>query len=90
MGWLLLGSDGRVDIEVMADKVRVDLGGIAGIPCKYINISFKKLNQLLLLLKRQLSPYPKEFLQVTTNNHLFQIFAFRLLDSCVRGQNRSP
>ena len=68
---MLLGSDGRVDIEVMADKGWVDLGGIAGILCKYVNISFKELNQLLLLLKRQLSPYSKEFLLVTINNHLF-------------------
>ena len=71
MGWLLLGSDGRVDIEVMTNEGWVNLEGIAGIPCKYINISFKKLNQLLLLLKRQLSPYPKEFLRVAANNHLF-------------------
>ena len=71
MWWLLLGSDGQVDIEVMKDESWVNPGGIAGIPCKYINISFKKLNQLLLLLKRQLSPYPKEFLRVAANNPLF-------------------
>ena len=68
---MLLGSDGRVDIEVITDEGWVDPEGIAGISCKYINISFKKLNQLLLLLKRQLSLYLKEFLQVATNSHLF-------------------
>ena len=52
--------------------------------------SFEKLNQLLLLLKGQLSSYPKELLLVTTNNHLLQIFAFRLLNSRIRGRNRGP
>ena len=70
MGWLLLGGDGWVDIEVMTDEGWVDPGAIAGIPYKYVNISFKELNQLLLLLKRQLSPYSKEFLRVAANNHL--------------------
>ena len=75
---------------MMIDEGWVNPESIAGILCKYINISFEKLNQLLLLLKRQLSPYPKEFLRVTTNNHLLQIFAFRLFGSCVRGRNRGP
>ena len=70
MGWLLLGSDGRIEIEVMADEGWVDPGGVVGIPCKYVNIPLKELNQLLLLLKRQLSPYSKEFLRVAANNHL--------------------
>ena len=68
---MLLGSDGRVDIEVMEDEGWVNPGGIAGILCKYVNISFKELNQLPFLLKRQLSPYSEEFLRVAANNHLF-------------------
>ena len=71
MGWLLLGGDGWVDIEVMTDEGWVDPGAIAGISYKYVNISFKELNQLLLLLNRQLSPYSEEFLRVAANNHLF-------------------
>ena len=70
---------------MMADEGWVNSGGIAGIPCKHVNISFKKLNQLLLFLKMQLSPYSEEFLWVVANNHLFQIFAFRLLGRIVRG-----
>ena len=84
MGWLLLGSDGRVDIEMVTDEGWINPWSIAGILCKYVNISFEKLNQLLLLLKRQLSPYSKELLWVTTNNHLLQIFAFRLFGSRIR------
>jgi len=53
---LLLGNDGRVDIEVMADEGWVDPKGVAGILCKYVNIPFKELNQFLFLLERQLSP----------------------------------
>ena len=67
-GWLLLGNDGRVDIEVMAYEGGVDLRGVAGIPCKYVNIPFKKLNQLLFLLKRQPSPYSEELLRVVIND----------------------
>jgi len=85
---LFLGNDGRVDIEVMADKGWVDPRGVAGIPCKYVNIPFKELDQLLFLWERQPSPYSEELLRVVTNNHLFQVFAFRLPGSCVRGQNR--
>ena len=48
---MLRGNDGRVDIEVMADEGWVDPGGVAGIPYKYVNIRFKELNQLFLLLK---------------------------------------
>ena len=70
MGWLLLGSDGRVNIDMVTDEGWINPESIVGIPCKYVNIAFEKLNQLLLLLKRQLSPYPKELLRVTTNNHL--------------------
>ena len=68
---MLLGNDSRVDIEVMADEGWVDPGGVVGIPCKYVNIPLKELNQLLLLLKGQLGPYSEELLRVVVNNHLF-------------------
>ena len=73
---------------MVTDEGWIDPRGITGIPCEYINVSFKKLNQLLLLLKRQLSPYPKEFLQVAANNHFFQVFAFRLVSGWVMGRSR--
>ena len=38
---------------------------IAGVPCKYVNISFEKLNQLFLLLRGKLSPYLKNFFVVS-------------------------
>ena len=85
---MFLGNDCRVDIEVVADEGQVDPGGIAGIPCKYVNISFQELNQFLFLLERQPSPYSEELLRVVVNDHLFQVFAFRVLGGCVRGQNR--
>ena len=69
-GWLLLRSDGRVNIEMVTDEGWINPRGITGILCKHVNISFEKLNQLLFLLKRQLSPYPKELLRVTINDHL--------------------
>ena len=85
---LLLGNDGRVDIEMVTDEGRVDPGSIAGVLGKHIDVSFEELNQFLLLLKRQLSPYPKEFLRIAAYNYFFQVFAFRLIGGCVRGQSR--
>ena len=76
---MLLGNDGRVDIEMVIDEGRVDPGSIAGIPGEHIDVSFEELNQFLLLLKRQLSPYLKELLLIAANNHFFQVFAFRLV-----------
>ena len=69
-GWLLLGSDGRVDVEMVADEGWVNSWSIAGVLCKHANIPFEKFNQLFLLLRRQLSPYLKEFLRVTPDDHL--------------------
>ena len=85
---MLLGNDGRVDIEMVIDEGRVDPESIAGIPGKHTDVSFEELNQFLLLLKRQLSPYPKELLRIAANNHFFQVFAFRLVGDRVRGRSQ--
>ena len=69
-GWLLLGSDGRVNIETVTDEGWINSWSIVSVLCKYVNISFEKLNQLFLLLRGQLSPYLKELLWGTTNDHL--------------------
>ena len=61
---------------MVADEVWVDPWGVTGVPCKYVDVSFKKLDQLSFLLRRQPGPYLKEFLHVTFNDHSFQIFAF--------------
>ena len=42
----------------------IDFWSIADVPCKYVNISFEKLNKLFLLLRGRLSPYLKELLGV--------------------------
>ena len=67
---LLFRGDGKVDVEVVADKGWVNSWSIASILCKHIDIPFEKFDQLFLLLKRQLGPYLKEFLEVTLNDHL--------------------
>ena len=60
--WLLFGSDGRVDIEMVTDEGWVNSWSIANVLCKYVKISFEKFDQLFLLLRGQLSPYLKELL----------------------------
>ena len=65
-GWvlrrLLLGNDGWVNVQMMADKIRVHPWGLINVPCKHINVSFEEYQQLFLLLRRQLSPDLKELL----------------------------
>ena len=73
---------------MVTDEGQVDLGSIAGVPGKHIDVSFEELNQFLILLKRQLSPYSKEFLRITTYNYFFQVFAFCLVGGCVMGRSR--
>ena len=60
--WLLFEGDGRVDVEVVVDEGWVNSWSISGVLCKHIDIPLKKLDQLSLLLRRQLGPYLKEFL----------------------------
>ena len=78
---MLLGGNGGVDIEVVANEVWVDPWGVTGILCKHVDVPFEKLDQLFFLLRRQPGPYLKELLGIATNDHSFQIFAFCLL-SC--------
>ena len=42
--WLLSRSDGGIDVQVMADKIRINSRGFAGIPGKYVNIVSKEFN----------------------------------------------
>ena len=63
---------------MMADEIRVHPQGLISILCKHINVSSKEVQQLFLLLRRQLSPDLKELLRITTYNKFFQILAFRL------------
>ena len=65
---------------MIADEVRIHPWGFVSVPCKYINISPKKLYQLFLLLRRQLSSDFKKLLRIITYNNFIQILAFRLLD----------
>ena len=69
-GMAAFWSDGRIDVEVVADEGWVNSWSITGIPCKHVNIPFEKFDQLFLLLRRLLSPYLKEFLRVTPDVHL--------------------
>ena len=50
-------------MEVVADEGWVDPWSVAGVPCKHVGIPLEKLDQLFLLLRRQLGPYLKEFLR---------------------------
>ena len=76
---MLLGGNGGVDIEVVADEVWVDPWSVTGIPCKHVNVPFEKQDQLFFLLRRQPGAYLKELLCVASDDHFFQIFAFCLI-----------
>ena len=41
---MLSRSDGRVDIQVMADKVRINSKGFASVPGKYVDIVSEEFN----------------------------------------------
>ena len=69
---------------MVADEVWVDPWSVTGVPRKHVGISLKKLDQLFLLLRRQLGPYLKEFLCVVPDNHPLQVFAFYLLGDCLK------
>ena len=56
---------------MVADEVWVDPWSVTGVPCKHVDISFEKLDQLFLLLRRQLGPYLKELLCVASDDHSF-------------------
>ena len=49
-----------VDIEMVADEGWVNSWSIASVPCKHVDIPLEKLDQLFLLLRRQLGPYLKD------------------------------
>ena len=76
---LLLGSDGWVNVQMIADEIRVHPRGLISVPCKHINVSFEEYQQLFLLLRRQLSPDLKELLRIITYEKIFQILTFLLL-----------
>ena len=42
--WLLSRSDGGVDIQVMANKIRINSKGFASVPGKYVNIVSEEFN----------------------------------------------
>ena len=70
VGWLFLGGDGWVDIEMGTDECWVNPWSIAGSHANTSIFFFKKLDQPFLLLRRQLSPYLKELPVGTTNDYL--------------------
>ena len=41
---MLSRSDGRVDIQVMTDKVKINSRGFASVPGKYVNIVSEEVN----------------------------------------------
>ena len=41
---MLFRSDGRVDVQVMVDKIRINSRGFASVLGKYINIVSKEFN----------------------------------------------
>ena len=41
---MLSKSDGRVDIQVMIDKVKIDSRGFASVPGKYVDIVSEEFN----------------------------------------------
>ena len=69
---------------MVADEGWVDPWSVAGFPYKHIDIPLEKLNQLFLLLRRQLGPYLKEFLRVVPDDYPLQIFAFCLFSNCLK------
>ena len=84
----MLGNDGWVDIKMVINKGWVDPWGIAGVPCKYVNVCFEEFDQLLLFLRGQPSPYLKEFLRIISNNHIVEIFTFCFIGSCIERRCR--
>ena len=64
---------------MIADEGWVDPWSVAGVLRKHVGIPLEKLDQLFLLLRRQLGPYLKEFLCVVPDGHPLQIFAFCLI-----------
>ena len=42
--WLFSKSDGRVDIQVMVDKVRINSRGFASVLSKYVDIVSEEFN----------------------------------------------
>ena len=56
---------------MVTDEVRINPKGFISIPYKYVHIFSETLDQLFLLLKRQLSSYLEEPFRIITNNHLF-------------------
>ena len=85
---MLFRGNGGVDVEVVANEGWVDPWSVADVPCKHISIPLEKLDQLFLLLRRQLGPYLKEFLRVVPDDHPLQIFAFYLLSDCLKRWRR--
>ena len=61
---------------------------VSTLPCVHIGIPLKKLDQLFLLLRRQLGPYLKEFLCVVLDDHPLQVLAFCLLGDCLKRWRR--
>ena len=41
---MLFSSDGRVNIQVMADKVKINSKGLASVPGKYVDIVLEEFN----------------------------------------------
>ena len=41
---MLSRSDGGVDVQVMADKIRINSRGFASVPGKYVNIVSEEFN----------------------------------------------
>ena len=56
---------------MVADQVWVDPWSVTGVLCKHVDIPFEKLDQLFLLLRRQLGPYLKELLRIAFDDHSF-------------------
>ena len=83
-GWRLFRGNGGVDVEVVANEGWVNSWSIAGVLCKHIDIPLEKLNQLFLLLRRQLGLYLKEFLHIAPDDHLLKIFTFCLFGNCLK------
>ena len=73
---------------MVADEGWVDPWSVAGFPYKHIGIPLEKLDQLFLLLRRQLGPYLKEFLRIVPNDHHLQILSFCLLGDCLKRWRR--
>ena len=78
-GWLLSRSDWWVDIQVMADKIRINSWGFASVLSKHVNILSKEFNECLFFMREQLCPNLKKNFWISVNDYSFQIFTNRLL-----------